>query len=88
MNKQTLFLLECWLGNSPESYHELDDERFYSFVYSLLEYDNGNYDLDRFVALINKTHPEWSEDYIEDLLDQWCGKIDAIIGFQHYKQAI
>lgn len=41
MNEQTFYLLKIWLENAPESCHPYDMERFYQFVYALLEYDDG-----------------------------------------------
>lgn len=52
MNEQTFYLLKIWLENAPESCHPYDMERFYQFVYTLLEYDDGILNSDDFFRIM------------------------------------
>lgn len=55
MNEQTFYLLKIWLENAPESCHPYDMERFYQFVYALLEHDDGILNFDDFLGLLKKS---------------------------------
>ena len=87
MNEQTFYLLKIWLENAPESCHPYDMERFYQFVYALLEYDDGILNSDDFFRIIKETHPKRSQKYMEEFFDFWESKINAIVGFCHYNSA-
>ena len=55
MKQETTEKMMRWLCNSPESAHPFDAERFYDFVNSLVEKEQGELDYKCFEEAIKST---------------------------------
>ena len=76
-----------WLCNSPESAHPFDAERFYDFVNSLVEKEQGELDYKCFEEAIKSTkqNHKGSITDVEEFYDNWSSHIEHILGFLKFR---
>lgn len=75
-SEETNDLFRFWISNFPKSYHSLDMDRFYAFVFSLLS--NDDY-LKR--EMIEESA---GKKLSQDDIDNYMNKYEIIAGFYQY----
>lgn len=71
-NEQTNLLFHRWISNCPEIHHPYDRERFYDFVYSLLENREGLSE----TILTDSVNAEknWTKEFVTEFVDLFLDK--------------
>ena len=80
MNAELLRLINCWLGNAPESYHYYDNERLFDAV--KFAYRNNLLDSlysINWVDLMKIHYPQWSNDDVQEFVEEWSLLIEWFV---------
>ncbi len=87
--EQTNQLFYVWLRNSPESYHPYDMERFYDFIYNLLESreELSEEILTNSVKAEKSWTPEFVTEFVNSFFDRYL-EIREFWGFLKEKKKI
>lgn len=90
MTDITMKKMLCWLTNTPESAHPFDNERFYDFVNSIIEHEQGYFDEAFFEESVRNTkrqHPGCITD-VEEFCEEKIILIEHILNFMQYRQML
>ena len=71
-NEQTNLFFQRWINNYPESHHPYDRERFYDFVYSLLE--NREELSETILTDSVKAEKNWKPEFVTEFVDLFLDK--------------
>lgn len=81
-NEEINRLFIFWISNHPESFHQLDMNRFYDFVLELFkEREELNSDILRRAI---KTEKKWNDQTIEDFVERFIDKYFDLKRFWEY----
>jgi 4-diphosphocytidyl-2C-methyl-D-erythritol kinase len=83
MNENTKLALNRWIGGAgPDSYHKLDMERFYEYVFqSVLNQDEISFEI---IDESVKKNLEWADEYREEFVEKFLDLALGLVQFLDY----
>ena len=81
-NSETQELFDFWIGLHPDSFHALDMERMYNFVYSMFIAEDS-IDVDSLTEILIEKKG-WSENYADEQSNLFIDKIDNTLEVLRY----
>lgn len=87
MDKTIIKMVNCWLSNAPESYHDNDNERLfavvkYAYTHDLLD-DLNSIELEE---LVRAQKPHREEEDFRKFVEEWDGKISLLADLLTFMQ--
>ncbi len=75
-------LFHFWMSNSPESYHQLDMERFFAFVLNL--FNTGEELNENILTSAVKDEKKWIDELVDEFVDSFMTKYVDLKQFWDY----
>lgn len=90
MKQETITKMECWINQFPEAPHPNDDERFYEFVNSVVENEQGYLDYAVFEKAVKdaKRKGGCGITNVEEFCEEKEILIEHILNFVRYRQKL